>query len=203
MRRHAGRRGSGDGADPGPSRQDAAVFELIDEECVACNLCVIACPVDGCITMKSVPAGTVDTRTGAVVEGYANWTRHASNPLAQATRPRHRPGRRRVPGTAADPAVDPGRVADRPRIAAPPAGRGRRRQMDGQDVRDVVPPRPDGRGEQPQEPDREVRLRATVIACLARELASLASRHPSRQETSPASHRRRCLAISGGGPGDS
>ena len=102
-----------------------------------------------------------------------------------------------------DPAVDPGRVADRPRIAALPAGRGRRPQMDGQDVRDVVPPKPDGRGEQPQEPDWEIRLRASVIACLARELAALASRHPSQQETSPASSRRRCLATSGEGPGDS
>ena len=54
---------------------------------MACNLCVIACPVDGCITMRSVPVGTVDTRTGTVVEGYANWTTHASNPLAQPTRP--------------------------------------------------------------------------------------------------------------------
>ena len=71
---------------------DDRVFEVIDEECVACNLCVIACPVDGCITMRSVPVGTVDTRTGAVVEGYANWTTHASNPLAQATRPQASPG---------------------------------------------------------------------------------------------------------------
>ncbi|MDE0249293.1 MAG: NAD-dependent dihydropyrimidine dehydrogenase subunit PreA [Gammaproteobacteria bacterium] len=66
---------------------DRRVFEVIDEKCVACNLCVIACPVDGCITMKSVPVGTVDSRTGAVVEGYANWTTHANNPQAQATRP--------------------------------------------------------------------------------------------------------------------
>ena len=29
-------------------------FEVIDEECVACNLCVNVCPVDGCITMEQL-----------------------------------------------------------------------------------------------------------------------------------------------------
>ena len=61
------------------------VFEVIDEECVACNLCVNVCPVEDCITMEPMDAGTVDPRTGKVVEPtYANWTTHPNNPAAQA-----------------------------------------------------------------------------------------------------------------------
>ncbi len=61
------------------------VFEVIDEECVACNLCVNVCPVDNCITMEELPVGAVDPRTGKVVqEDYANWTTHPNNPSAQA-----------------------------------------------------------------------------------------------------------------------
>jgi dihydropyrimidine dehydrogenase (NAD+) subunit PreA len=61
------------------------VFEVIDEECVACNLCINVCPVEDCITMERLPAGTVDPRTGKVVEDdYANWTTHPNNPAAQA-----------------------------------------------------------------------------------------------------------------------
>ena len=30
-------------------------FEVIDDECVGCNLCVSVCPVDECITMKRMP----------------------------------------------------------------------------------------------------------------------------------------------------
>ncbi|MGD9918943.1 MAG: NAD-dependent dihydropyrimidine dehydrogenase subunit PreA [Paenirhodobacter sp.] len=54
-------------------------FTVKDEECVACNLCVDVCPVD-CITMKELPLGTVDPRTGRKVEPYANWTTHPNNP---------------------------------------------------------------------------------------------------------------------------
>ena len=61
------------------------VFEVIDEECVACNLCVDVCPVEDCITMEQLAPGTVDPRTGKVVEDtYANWTTHPNNPSAQA-----------------------------------------------------------------------------------------------------------------------
>ena len=57
------------------------VFEVIDEECVACNLCVNVCPVEGCITMETLPEGAVDLRTGQPVAGhYANWTTHPNNP---------------------------------------------------------------------------------------------------------------------------
>lgn len=59
------------------------VFEVKDDECVACNLCVNVCPVEGCITMEALAPGTIDERTGKVVEAdYANWTTHPNNPAA-------------------------------------------------------------------------------------------------------------------------
>ncbi|MGP1358722.1 NAD-dependent dihydropyrimidine dehydrogenase subunit PreA [Roseicyclus sp.] len=59
------------------------VFEVIDAECVACNLCVNVCPVENCITMERLEAGVVDLRTGRTVsDDYANWTTHPNNPSA-------------------------------------------------------------------------------------------------------------------------
>ena len=67
------------------SMSDDRVFEVIDEECVACNLCVNVCPVEDCITMEAMTPGTVDPRTGKTVEpDYANWTTHPNNPAAKA-----------------------------------------------------------------------------------------------------------------------
>jgi dihydropyrimidine dehydrogenase (NAD+) subunit PreA len=64
---------------------DDRVFSVKDDECVACNLCVEVCPVDNCITMVRQEPGTVDPRTGKVVEEeYANWTTHPNNPGAVA-----------------------------------------------------------------------------------------------------------------------
>ena len=64
---------------------DDRTFSVIDEECVACNLCVNVCPVDGCITMEQMPNGATDPRTGKVVDDtYANWTSHPNNPAATA-----------------------------------------------------------------------------------------------------------------------
>ena len=60
------------------------VFTVKDDECVACNLCVDVCPVDNCITMRELPKGSVDLRTGKVVGDYANWTTHPNNPMARA-----------------------------------------------------------------------------------------------------------------------
>ncbi len=55
-------------------------FEVINEECVGCNLCVCVCPVDNCITMEEMTEG-VDPRTGLEVsKQYANWTTHPNNP---------------------------------------------------------------------------------------------------------------------------
>ena len=65
--------------------KEGRVFEVNDAECVACNLCVDVCPVENCITMERMAPGSVDPRTGKVVEDdYANWTTHPNNPSAQA-----------------------------------------------------------------------------------------------------------------------
>ena len=57
-------------------------FEVIDEECVGCNLCVSVCPVEDCITLRQLSAGEVDPRTGnPVSDQYANWTTHPNNPM--------------------------------------------------------------------------------------------------------------------------
>ena len=62
------------------SISEGRVFEVIDEECVACNLCVDVCPVENCISMEALEPGMMDTRTGKVVEEeYANWTTHPNN----------------------------------------------------------------------------------------------------------------------------
>ena len=59
-------------------------FEVLEEECVGCNLCVDVCPVDNCITMVPLQAGALDKRTGKVVEGeYGNWTTHPNNPAVR------------------------------------------------------------------------------------------------------------------------
>lgn len=59
-------------------------FEVIDEECVGCNLCVSVCPVDQCISMEQLREG-VDTRTNIPISSkYANWTTHPNNPSAQS-----------------------------------------------------------------------------------------------------------------------
>jgi dihydropyrimidine dehydrogenase (NAD+) subunit PreA len=59
------------------------VFEVKDEECVACNLCVNVCPIEGCITLQQLAPGSIDARTGHEVPAdYANWTTHPNNPSA-------------------------------------------------------------------------------------------------------------------------
>jgi dihydropyrimidine dehydrogenase (NAD+) subunit PreA len=56
-------------------------FEVIDEECVGCNLCVSVCPVVDCITMERLTGG-IDSRTGrAIDERKADWTTHPNNPM--------------------------------------------------------------------------------------------------------------------------
>jgi dihydropyrimidine dehydrogenase (NAD+) subunit PreA len=58
-------------------------FEVMDDECVACNLCVEVCPVPECITMVEQTSG-VDARTGKKISNeYANWTTHPNNPMAR------------------------------------------------------------------------------------------------------------------------
>ncbi|WP_423206962.1 NAD-dependent dihydropyrimidine dehydrogenase subunit PreA [Paracoccus yeei] len=60
------------------------VFQVKEEECVACNLCLDICPVENCITMRELSVGEIDQRTGRPVQPYANWTSHPNNPMAQA-----------------------------------------------------------------------------------------------------------------------
>jgi len=61
------------------------VFSVKDDECVACNLCVNVCPVENCITMERVMPGSMDERTGKVVEAEpADWTTHPNNPAVHA-----------------------------------------------------------------------------------------------------------------------
>lgn len=63
--------------------KEGRVFEVNDAECVACNLCVNVCPVEGCITMEPMAAGETDPRTGKkIVAEYGNWTTHPNNPSA-------------------------------------------------------------------------------------------------------------------------
>ena len=50
-------------------------FEVVEEECVGCNLCLHVCPVDGCIEMVRVDDGS-----------YRNWTTHPNNPLRAETK---------------------------------------------------------------------------------------------------------------------
>ncbi|MDQ0325792.1 dihydropyrimidine dehydrogenase (NAD+) subunit PreA [Rhodopseudomonas julia] len=57
-------------------------FEVIDAECVGCNLCVNVCPVENCITMEQI--ADYDPRTKKPIPaGYGNWTRHPNNPMAK------------------------------------------------------------------------------------------------------------------------
>jgi dihydropyrimidine dehydrogenase (NAD+) subunit PreA len=49
-------------------------YEVIDEECVGCNLCMHVCPVPDCITMVRVETG----------KAYLNWTQHPNNPMRKA-----------------------------------------------------------------------------------------------------------------------
>jgi dihydropyrimidine dehydrogenase (NAD+) subunit PreA len=56
-------------------------FEVIDDECVGCNLCVSVCPVDSCISMQPMTEG-IDARTGKpITNEVANWTTHPNNPM--------------------------------------------------------------------------------------------------------------------------
>jgi len=49
-------------------------YEIIDEECVGCNLCAHVCPVEGCITMVDVPTG----------RPHLTWKDHPNNPASSS-----------------------------------------------------------------------------------------------------------------------
>jgi dihydropyrimidine dehydrogenase (NAD+) subunit PreA len=57
-------------------------FEVIEDECVGCNLCVTVCPVPECISLKDLLPGETDKRTGLKVsDKHADWTMHPNNPM--------------------------------------------------------------------------------------------------------------------------
>lgn len=58
-------------------------FEVKEEDCVGCNLCVAICPVPGALSLRALKPGEIDQRTGKPVSAeYANWTTHPNNPSA-------------------------------------------------------------------------------------------------------------------------
>ncbi len=60
-------------------------FEVIDEECVGCNLCVSVCPVEECITMRRLTDG-FDPRTGQPISNEkGDWTTHPNNPMRKSS----------------------------------------------------------------------------------------------------------------------
>jgi dihydropyrimidine dehydrogenase (NAD+) subunit PreA len=61
-------------------------FEVKEEECVGCNLCVNVCPVPDCITLRDLAPGEIDRRTGRIVSAERqDWTAHPNNPLRTTT----------------------------------------------------------------------------------------------------------------------
>ncbi|NQV80692.1 MAG: NAD-dependent dihydropyrimidine dehydrogenase subunit PreA, partial [Alphaproteobacteria bacterium] len=48
-------------------------YEVIDKECVGCNLCMLVCPVENCITMQRVDNG----------RPYTQWSEDPRNPANQ------------------------------------------------------------------------------------------------------------------------
>ncbi len=51
-------------------------YEVIDADCVGCNLCMYACPVTDCISMVEVATG----------KGSLTWLEHPNNPLRQTAK---------------------------------------------------------------------------------------------------------------------
>ena len=51
--------------------EGARRYEVIEEECVGCNLCMHICPVEDCITMERLDDGS----------SYLSWKDHPNNPM--------------------------------------------------------------------------------------------------------------------------
>ncbi len=68
------------------SKDGKRFFEVKEDECVGCNLCVTVCPVPECITMRDLPPGKTDQRTKKPVSAsHADWTTHPNNPMRTTT----------------------------------------------------------------------------------------------------------------------
>jgi dihydropyrimidine dehydrogenase (NAD+) subunit PreA len=68
------------------SKDGKRFFEVKEDECVGCNLCVTVCPVPECITMRDLPPGETDQRTKKPVSAsHADWTTHPNNPMRTST----------------------------------------------------------------------------------------------------------------------
>jgi dihydropyrimidine dehydrogenase (NAD+) subunit PreA len=64
------------------TRNGVRRYEVKEDECVGCNLCVTVCPVDQCITLRTLAPGEIDLRTGRPASPTpANWTTHPNNPM--------------------------------------------------------------------------------------------------------------------------
>ena len=63
-----------------PSVDGVRKFVVNEAECVGCNLCVLVCPVEKCITLVHKTEG-IDPRTGLPYSQPArDWTKHPNNP---------------------------------------------------------------------------------------------------------------------------
>ena len=61
-------------------------FQVKEEECVGCNLCVTVCPVADCISLRDLRPGETDLRTRKTVSAtHADWTTHPNNPMRAGT----------------------------------------------------------------------------------------------------------------------
>ena len=65
------------------TRNGSRRYEVIEKECVGCNLCVTVCPVENCLTLRTLD-NEVDQRTNQMIrsDDKINWTAHPNNPMA-------------------------------------------------------------------------------------------------------------------------
>ncbi len=67
------------------SKNGQRYFEVKEQDCVGCNLCVTVCPVPECLSLRQLRPGELDLRTGQTVSAaHADWTSHPNNPTRTA-----------------------------------------------------------------------------------------------------------------------
>ncbi|MEI8326577.1 MAG: NAD-dependent dihydropyrimidine dehydrogenase subunit PreA [Betaproteobacteria bacterium] len=68
-----------------PTKDGQRHFEVREQDCVGCNLCVVVCPVPDCLTLRNLAPGEIDLRTGQTVSAtHADWSTHPNNPMRVA-----------------------------------------------------------------------------------------------------------------------